>query len=317
MKIRTVHSIIVIALFFLLNSVVTSAGLNKKADSAIQSGTKGDQVKENQSPQDSLIVIELKDGTIVKGKVLKKDTSAFLIESTAGLEVRVPFDKVSSYKFVQQGSDEAKFTRTDPNYSRLMFGPTGRPLKKGEGYFSDYYIFFPGVSYGFTNNFTLMAGFSTIPGANLSQQLKFISPKIGIRASDEFAMSVGALYLTVGGEFAAGIAYGVATFGDINKSLTTGIGFGFSKEEGESLNWADTPILMLGGNIRLSNSIALVSENWIILDNEFGFENQPFGIVLRFFGERVAVDAGFIITAEILKHGFPVPWLSFVYNFGK
>ena len=44
---------------------------------------------------------------------------------------------------------------------------------------------------------------------------------------------------------------------------------------------------------------------------------QPFGLAVRFFGERVAVDAGFILVGEILKEGFPLPWLSFVYNFGR
>lgn len=310
MKINRIYAVLIIALALSIISAAHSSELIVKR-------TQNSQDKKKQPPQDSLIVIELKDGTILKGNVLQKSESALLIETTSGLEVRIPFDKIESHRFVLQGSDEEKFERSDPNYSRLMFGPTGRPLHNGEGYFSDYYIFFPGMSYGFTDNFTLMAGFSIIPGASFNEQLKFISPKIGIQSSDEFAMSVGALYITVAGEFAAGIAYGVATFGGINKSLTTGIGFGFSKEEGESLNWADTPILMLGGNIRLSNSIALVSENWIILDDEIGFENQPFGLALRFFGDRVAADAGFIITAEVLKHGFPVPWLSFVYNFGN
>ena len=34
---------------------------------------------------------------------------------------------------------------SDPNESRLMFAPTGRPLGKGNGYFSDHYVLFPGV----------------------------------------------------------------------------------------------------------------------------------------------------------------------------
>jgi len=45
-------------------------------------------------------------------------------------------------------------------------------------------------------------------------------------------------------------------------------------------------------------------------------DQYPFGLVARFFGERIAVDAGFILAGEILKEGFPMPWLSFIYNFG-
>jgi hypothetical protein len=40
----------------------------------------------------------------------------------------------------------------DPNYSRLLFAPTGRPLKKGDGYFSDYEVLFPGLAVGLTDH---------------------------------------------------------------------------------------------------------------------------------------------------------------------
>jgi len=268
-----------------------------------------------QSAQDSLIIIKLLDGTQIKGTVVQRDAASILVQTTSGLEVRVPLDKIDSQRFVKVGSDEEKYTRSDPNYSRLMFGPTGRPLKKGDGYISDYYIFFPGVSYGFTNNFTMMAGFSVVPGVGFVDQLKFISPKLGIQRSDRMAVSVGALYISFGGEYAAGIAYGVATFGSIDKSFTTGLGFGFARTEEESMHWSDTPILMVGGNIRLSNSVAFLTENWFILNKEVKFDEQPLTVALRFFGDQLAVDAGFIIPLSILEHGFPVPWLSFVYNF--
>ncbi|MCK4639836.1 MAG: hypothetical protein KAU06_00725 [Candidatus Marinimicrobia bacterium] len=43
---------------------------------------------------------------------------------------------------------------------------------------------------------------------------------------------------------------------------------------------------------------------------------QPFSVAPRFFGEHIAVDVGSIIMFEILEEGFPIYWLSFVYNFG-
>lgn len=41
--------------------------------------------------------------------------------------------------------------------SRLLLFPTGRPLRKDTGYFSDHYLFFPGFSYGVTENISLSA----------------------------------------------------------------------------------------------------------------------------------------------------------------
>ena len=34
-------------------------------------------------------------------------------------------------------------------------------LKKGEGYFSDYELFFPGIAYGVTDNVTIGGGFGS------------------------------------------------------------------------------------------------------------------------------------------------------------
>ena len=93
---------------------------------------------------DSLFSISLRDGTILKGKILKKDETTITVVTPGGLEVKVPESSVVSIKLLQGYIKEGLFYRYDPNYSRLMFAPTGRPLRKGEGYFSDYYVFFPG-----------------------------------------------------------------------------------------------------------------------------------------------------------------------------
>ena len=73
---------------------------------------------------------------------------------------------------------------------------------------------------------------------------------------------------------------------------------------------------MVGGQTRLSKSIALVSENWIVLDGDTGLGQQPFGLALRFFGERLSADIGVVLVGEVLDEGFPVPWVSVSYHFG-
>ena len=265
---------------------------------------------------DSLLSISLKDGTKLMGEIVQKNDTTITIVTLGGLEVKVPKSSIISIRPVRGLIVEGTFHRFDPNYSRLMFAPTGRPLRQGEGYFSDYYVFFPGISYGFTNQISIMAGFSVIPGLGLTEQLKYVAPRIGIQTSDEFAVSVGALYVSVE-DVAAGIAFAVGSIGQQDKSFTAGIGLGYTKEEGEEFKFAEHPIIMLGGNIRLSNSIALVSENWFITGKDFDISEQPLCIAIRFFGDRLAADVGAIIIGEILKEGFPIPWLSFVYNFGR
>ncbi len=277
----------------------------------------GSLFAQEQSVPDSLMSIRLKDGNELRGRIIERTETTLILQTSNGLEVKIPQSSIVTIKPVQGRYQKGVFLRSDPNYSRLMVSPTGRPLRKGEGYFSDYYIFFPGISYGFTDHFSLMAGFSIIPGANFKDQLKYLAPRIGFQINESVALSAGALFMSFFDELGAGIAFGVATFGQQDKSLTTGFGFGYVREEGEDFHFAQKPIILLGGNIRLSNSIALVSENWFFPGAGLNLKQQPFAIAVRFFGDRMAVDAGAILMLEILEQGFPVPWLSFVYHFGK
>lgn len=267
-------------------------------------------------PADTLLSISLTDGTELQGRIIESTETSYTILTPAGLEVKVPKAAVLKLTPVRGKMVEGKFRRYDPNYSRLLYAPTGRPLRKGEGYFSDIWVFFPSVAYGFTDNFTLMAGFTIIPGLGITDQMKYFAPKIGFQATKDFSFSVGALYMTVH-DVAAGITFTTATIGQPDKSFTFGLGLGYIKTEGGKFEFAEHPILVLGGNIRLTNTMALVSENWIITGKNFDLGEQPFGLALRFFGKHIAVDVGAIIIMKVLKEGFPIPWLSFVYNFGK
>ena len=271
---------------------------------------------EIQIPPDSLVSISLRDGTTLKGWIIHQDDLSITAVTVGELEVKVPRRSVISIKPIRGRMVEGVFHRFDPNYSRLMFAPTGRTLRRGEGYFSDYYVFFPGISYGFTDHISMMAGVSVVPGVGLTEQLRYMAPRIGIQASDELALSAGALYVSVE-DGSAGIAFAVASFGQQDKSFTAGLGLGYIKEEGEDFEFAEHPIIMLGGNVRLSNSTALVSENWLITGEDFELSLQPFAIAIRFFGDRLAVDVGMILVGKVLEEGFPIPWLSFVYNFGR
>ena len=214
------------------------------------------------------------------------------------------------------GLAEGQAASSDPNYSRLMFAPTGRPLRQGDGYFSDHELVFPGFSYGITDNVSVSGGVSTIPGLGLSEQLVYFSPKVGFELSDRAAVSIGALAAGVGGDDdlgTLGIAFAVGTFGSRNHSLTAGLGL--ARELGD--RFADTePILMIGGQTRLSRSIALVSENWLVLDGEVPLSEQPFGLALRFFNGRLSADVGVVIVGELVDDGYPLPWVSFTYHFG-
>jgi hypothetical protein len=274
--------------------------------------------------QESPVVsVVLKDGTTLVGRVAEEDATHLTVQTLEGLSVRVPRASIVSLR-EKPAARAGSFERPDPNYSRLMFAPTARPLRKGEGYFSDHYVLFPGVAYGVTDQLSLSGGVSVAPGIGLSEQVFYISPKLGFEVSQKLSLALGAAYAGQAEGEGAAVAFGLATFGQPQKSLTAGLGFAGHRDEeydrrGDSIGrvwrWRDKPILMLAGSVQLSNSIALVSENWLLLGEKLS--DQPFGLALRFFGERLSADVGVILVGAVIEEGFPVPWLSVSYHFGR
>ncbi len=199
-----------------------------------------------------------------------------------------------------------RYVRPDPNRTRLLLAPTARPLKSGQGYFSAYEIFFPLLAIGITDFISLSGGMSLFTGSR--QQLVYFAPKITPIQTGKFSAASGLLYLntTEGGEPAV-IYYGVGTYGTDNLSITAGLGWGYYGS-----NVADKPTVLIGAELRASNSIKFITENWFLPN--FNDDFLSFGF--RFFGENLAADLGFIypIGAEI--EGFPfLPWFGFAYNF--
>ena len=271
----------------------------------------------DQEDEVGMVSITLTDGTTLTGRIVDEAEDSITVLTPANLTATIPRTSIVAVAPVRGRMVEGVYRRFDPNYSRHMFAPTGRPLREGDGYISNYYVFFPGVSYGFTDRLSIAAGLSVFPGASLDQQILSVSPRYGLYVSDELAVSVGTLYMTVPEEGSAGIAFAAGSVGPPDRCLTAGLGLGYVREQGEDVDFTDGPIILVGGNVRLSNSVALVSESWFIIGEGLGLDEQPLGIVVRFFGERLAVDVGTIIIGEVVKEGFPIPWLSFVYHFDK
>lgn len=144
-------------------------------------------------PGDSLVSVVLRDGTTLRGTIVEQDETTVVFLTIGGAEVRMPRSSIVSIRPIRGRVVDGVFQRFDPNYSRLLFAPTGRPLRKGDAYFSDFYVVFPGIAYGISDNFSLMAGMTIIPGISLTQQFFYIAPRLGWRQSDKVAVSVGAL----------------------------------------------------------------------------------------------------------------------------
>ncbi|HTY08950.1 MAG TPA: hypothetical protein VMF29_07275, partial [Candidatus Edwardsbacteria bacterium] len=228
-------------------------------------------------------------------------------------EMTVAIDKIEEVRTVPAASVVAgKYWFPNPNATRLFFGPTAHLLKQGRGYFSDIYVFFPSVTYGITDNITMGGGMSLFPTGSMEDQIFFFTPKVGFKPSPDVGLAAGALIVRVPSFDSdnklstAGIVYGVGTYGSLDRSVTAGLGYGYAGNK-----MADKPMVMLGGEYRLSRRVAFVTENWVFP----GLDQPLVSAGLRFFGEGMCFDLALanVIGRDAAVPG--VPYLDAVFNF--
>jgi hypothetical protein len=257
-------------------------------------------------------IITLKDGSEIMGRATNVTDSEVSFRTELG-ELKIPISKIKGIREVPRSSIKGgEFWPVNPNATRLFFSPTARMLKEGQGYFSDYYVFFPGISFGLSDNITIGGGVSLFPGLGLNKQIFYFTPKIGLATSKNSCVALGALIISIPYKIdevkvpTFGILYGVGTYGGPDGSISGGLGFGFANDR-----VANKPVGMIGGEKRLSRRISFVSENWILPE----VKNPIISYGARFFGENISVDLGFI-TPTGSDFIFPgIPWVDFVFNF--
>ena len=256
--------------------------------------------------------ILLRDGSEMIGRIISFDATTVQFESSIGTTA-IPRDAILEVKEERGGKVVmGRYYFPNPNATRLIFAPTGRMLEGGEGYFSDYMLFFPGFAVGLTPMLSIGGGISMFPQTGLDEQLMYFTPKLGIVQSETFNAAIGALMISVPFDFddvgddraSAGLLYGVGTWGAVDGSFTAGLGYGYS---GGDL--ASSPTVVLGGEARTSPRIALVTENYILPGG-----NTLFSGGMRFMGRGIAVDLALFGAAGEGSGFCCFPFVGFVYN---
>jgi hypothetical protein len=250
-----------------------------------------------------LQIVTLIDGSTIFGRIVSVSADTVSFQTGAGtmqLSVKAIRDvRQISAEDVREGD----YWFPNPNSTRLFFAPTGQQLKQGEGYFSDYELFFPGVAIGVTDNISIGGGISLFP-ASASDQVYYVTPKIGFSPSDKVHLATGVLFAGTNGG-TGGIYYGVGTFGDGNGSVTVGGGYGFAGGKIQS-----KPVGMLGAEYRISRRLGIVTENYLlpVADN-----NVLYSFGFRFMGEKLTTDLALanISGGQIIG----VPYVDFVFRF--
>jgi hypothetical protein len=258
-------------------------------------------------------VMRLRDGSSIVGRVTEIGTDTIRFVGKAGTLSVARADIAELREVATSALRSGEVWPENPNATRLLFGPTGRTLAKGEGYFNDTYLFLLSVHGGITSRFSLGGGMTVLPLDDFTDNALYIMPKIGVYASPKFNVAVGGLAGIVGGlvdedeNAGFGIAYAVATAGSTNASVTFGTGVAYAAGE-----IARTPVAMLGAEKRLGRRVSFVTENYLIPNDD---ANAVISYGLRFFGEKLSADLAFW-NAPGNAFIFPgIPYVAFSVKF--
>lgn len=262
----------------------------------------------------AVMEVRLRDGSVIYGVMERADGDTFVLRTVSGARIELRADQISSQRRVSGSVVGDEYWPEDPNHTRLLFTSTGRALGAGQGYVSAYFLFFPMVAYGVTDRFTIAGGTPVIPGA--MGEVFYLAPKFTVSQRERSAIAVGALAFALpkssdAGTF--GIAYGAGTWGTRDRAITAGAGWGFQWARTES-SVSNAPVLVLGGETRVSRRVKLLTENWIFPNGSGGFTLVSGAV--RFIGDRLTTDFG-VIGAFESGSGCCVPMVNFVWNFGR
>jgi hypothetical protein len=248
----------------------------------------------------------LRDGTRAYGRVEHLDGGLVTFITTAGATIEVPAAEIVSVRAVNGRVVAGEFRRADPNPTRLFFGPTGRSLEQGAGYFGVYEILLPFVQVGLTDRISFGAGTPLIFGDGSAHPF-WITPKVQVYASESVQASIGVMHFLNVGDGNFGIAYVVGTRGTTDSAVTGGVGYAYERSYNSNNGAA---VVMIGAEHRMTRGIKILSENYIF--NGGGILTGG----VRWLGERFAADLALVVPTDgVTTVAFPL--VNVVYSFSR
>jgi len=215
----------------------------------------------------------------------------------------------------------------NPNSTRYFFTPSAFNLKKGEGYYQNTYALVNLFNYGVTDWFSIGGGFeflttiTTILHGNWNPYWA-ITPKIGFQVSKNWHLGLGFMggthFVSIESTkkiLGQSVLYGLATYGNRDNNLTFGVGLPMITKG----TFIRSPVILVNGMLRISQKLSLMSENWISTGDDFiGAFNALTSYGIRWFGEKISVDLGFVNSRYIAQLIFiGIPYIDFAIKFNK
>ena len=254
-------------------------------------------------------VVELKDGSVIKGIIIETKPNEY-IKIKSGENIFVY--QINQINIIRKEEIQG-YSFDDPHKSRYFFAPTATPIGLGNTYFRNTWVFFNSIGFSISETMSAELGISAFPGGGIDNQLKQLSYKYSTKKTEnKWQSSFGFLYIGQI-DFGGGFIFGSFTNGDNDNNISITPGLGYFQTSDEGLEFSENLTLVLSTKKRASNTLSLISENWIFVNSGNVTFISNSGI--RFFGKQLSVDFSwpFFLASGNSFLGFPL--ISFTYIF--
>lgn len=250
------------------------------------------------------VTITMQNGDEFTGEIIRQDETSIILATENG-EMNLLRSRIKS---VANNTYLGAFSFANPHDTRYFFGPSGMPIPRGKGYYQNVYVTLNFVNYGVTDHFSIGGGFEFI-STILGSPVWFLTPKVGFELSEKFHAGGGVLMGGLAGEGVAALGYGVVTSGTSESNISLGAGYGIVDGD-----FSRYPAIMLAGTHRVSRTIALLSENYLIqgdINDSFYFGIHG----IRIMSKKSSFDIGILFIPQIADEIPALPYIGYVRVF--
>lgn len=280
------------------------------AGAAFSTITAQDQSTTQAEAQLDYYEIETQKGETYYGRIVSRENNQIVLILEDGVQITIPENQVKEIRKIDQSQiRKGSYWRPMPHYTNYYFANSAFMLEKGEGYYSNAYIFFNSLNYGITDWLTVGGGLEIISTfASETPALGYFRIKAGRQLTDKVRLSGGLLTFTTSElDQSASLLFSSLTLGRKEKQTTLGLGYNLFDGGGQTI------ALNFSHMRRYSKRTAFVTENWIFTGSD-SFNIFTYG--LRFFGPRLSVDLAFLNNAEIIEFiPIGIPYVGFQLAF--
>ena len=147
--------------------------------------------KDTTKTVDNVYVIRLKDGTVLKGKIIEQNTEQSKIQTQNMGLITVPANQIMSMELDKNQAGNDNLYYKNRFIDRVHFTPTAFPMTKGDIDFHNYFLYYNEISLAVGNRISVGFGTAILPYVSLNSVFTYnLKAKATLVSNEKLHFSV-------------------------------------------------------------------------------------------------------------------------------